>query len=98
MSIVIGALEIELHFPSATSLKEKRSLLRPLIDSSRTRYRVAVAEVGFQDLHQRALVEVAAVASSARVVTEELDAVERLCWAAPGTEVISCRRWWADDE
>ncbi len=95
---MIGALEIELHFPSSRSLKEKRALLRPLIDSSRSRYRVAIAEVGFQDLHQRALLEVAAVASAHHVVTEELDAVERLVWASPGTEVVSCRRWWSDGE
>jgi uncharacterized protein YlxP (DUF503 family) len=95
---LIGVLEMEVHFPSAHSLKEKRALLRPIIDSSRTRYRVAIAEVGFQDLHQRALVEVAAVAGSGHVVTEQLDAVERLVWSSPGTEVVSARRWWSDGE
>ncbi len=95
---MIGALEIELHFPSSRSLKEKRALLRPIIDASRTRYRVAIAETGFQDLHQRALVEVAAVASVEHVVTEELDAVERLVWSSPGLEVVSARRWWSDGE
>lgn len=93
---MVGALEIELHFPSARSLKEKRSLLRPIIDSSRTRYRVAIAEIGYQDLHQRALIEVAAVAAAEHVVTEELDAVERLIWGAPGLEVVMTRRYWAE--
>jgi uncharacterized protein YlxP (DUF503 family) len=95
---MIGALEIELHFPSCRSLKEKRALLRPIIDSSRARYRVAIAEVDYQDLHQRTVLEVAAVASVAKVVTEELDAVERLVWASPGLEVVSSRRWWSDGE
>lgn len=94
---MIGALEIELHIPQARSLKEKRSVLRPLIESSRSRYRVAIAEVGFQELHQRAVLEVAAVASAAHVVTEELDAVERLVWSSPGLEVVSTRRWWSED-
>lgn len=93
-----GVLEIELHLPGVRSLKEKRGLVRPIIDSSRSRYRVAIAEVGHQELHQRALIEVAAVASAAHVVTEELDAVERLAWSSPGVEVVSCRRWWADGE
>ncbi|MGO9558103.1 MAG: DUF503 domain-containing protein [Acidimicrobiales bacterium] len=95
---MIGALEIELHFPAVRSLKEKRSLLRPIIDASRSRYRVAIAEVGHQDLHQRALIEVAAVASAAHVVTEELDAVERLVWSSPGLEVVAARRWWSDSD
>ncbi|MGO9196372.1 MAG: DUF503 domain-containing protein [Acidimicrobiales bacterium] len=95
---MIGALEIELHFPAARSLKEKRSLLRPIIDTSRSRYRVAIAEIGHQDLHQRALLEVAAVAAAAHVITAELDAVERLVWSSPGLEVVSARRWWSDGE
>ncbi len=95
---MIGALEIELHFPSCRSLKEKRALLRPIVDSSRARYRVAIAEVGYQDLHQRTLLEVAAVAAAAKVVTDELDAVERLVWSSPGLEVVSSRRWWSDAE
>jgi uncharacterized protein YlxP (DUF503 family) len=93
---MIGALEIELHFPAARSLKDKRALLRPIIDSSRTRFRVAIAEIGYQDLHQRALLEVAAVAAAERVVTEELDAVERLVWSSPGLEVVGSRRYWAE--
>ncbi|MHB8244594.1 MAG: DUF503 domain-containing protein [Acidimicrobiales bacterium] len=94
---MIGVLEIELHFPGARSLKEKRALLRPVIDGSRARYRVVVAEVGYQELHQRALVEVVAVAAAGHVVTDELDAVERLVWSSPGLEVVSARRWWAED-
>ena len=95
---VIGALEIELHLPAVRSLKEKRAVLRPIIESSRSRYRVAIAETGYQDLHQRAVIEVAAVASAGRVVTEELDAVERLVWSSPGVEVIASRRWWSEEE
>jgi uncharacterized protein YlxP (DUF503 family) len=95
---MIGALEIELHFPASRSLKEKRALLRPIIDASRTRYRVAIAEVAYQDLHQRALLEVAAVASAGHVVTDELDAVERLVWSSPGLEVVAARRWWSEGE
>ncbi|HET9093205.1 MAG TPA: DUF503 domain-containing protein [Acidimicrobiales bacterium] len=95
---MIGALEIELHLPAARSLKEKRAVLRPIIESSRSRYRVAIAETGYQDLHQRAVIEVAAVSSAARVVTDELDAVERLVWSSPGIEVIASRRWWSDGE
>lgn len=94
---MIGVLEVELHFPAARSLKEKRSLLRPVVESSRSRYRVAIAEVGYQELHQRAIVEVAAVASAAHVVTEVLDAVERLVWSSPGLEVTSTRRWWPEE-
>jgi uncharacterized protein YlxP (DUF503 family) len=89
---------VELHLPEARSLKDKRASLRPILDLSRRRYRVAIAEVGHQDLHRRAALEVAAVASSQRVVTEVLDAVERLIWAGTGIEVLEARRGYYEDD
>ena len=95
---MVGALRIELRIPAAHSLKEKRATLRPILDSARARYRVAIAEVDFQDLHQRAALEVAAVASSEHVVIEILDAVERLVWSAPDAEVVEITRRWLEDD
>ncbi|MGO9582151.1 MAG: DUF503 domain-containing protein [Acidimicrobiales bacterium] len=95
---MIGALVVELHFPACRSLKEKRSLLRPVIDGAGSRFAVAVAEADFQDLHQRSIVEVAAAAACERVVTETLDAVERFIWSLPGLEVVGARRRWLEDD
>jgi uncharacterized protein len=94
---VVGVLSVELHIPEARSLKEKRATIRPIIESARSRYRVAISEVGFQELHQRTLIEVAAVASAEHVVSETLDAVERLVWSAAGAEVVRCSRGWFED-
>jgi hypothetical protein len=79
-------------------LKEKRAAIRPILEASRSRYRVAIAEVGFQELHQRALLEVAAVASVEHVVIETLDAVERLIWSFGGAEVVEARRRWLESD
>jgi uncharacterized protein YlxP (DUF503 family) len=95
---VIGALIVELHFPACRSLKDKRAVLRPVIDGARSRFSVAVAEAGYQDLHQRSVVEVAAAASEEHVVTESLDAVERYICSLPGLEVVQARRRWLEDE
>ncbi len=93
---MVGVLEIELHFPACRSLKEKRAVLRPITDRVRSRYRVTIAEVAHQELHQRALLEVAAAASAEHVVREELEAVERLIWSSPGLEVGASRLWWPE--
>ncbi|MHB1771289.1 MAG: DUF503 domain-containing protein [Acidimicrobiales bacterium] len=96
-SDMVGVLLVELHIPTARSLKEKRAAIRPILDVARTRYRVAISEVGYQDLHQRAMLEVAAVASAQHVVTETLDAVERLVWSMPAAEVVATSRRWLED-
>jgi uncharacterized protein YlxP (DUF503 family) len=95
---VIGALVVELHFPACRSLKDKRAVVRPIIDGARSRFAVAVAEADFQDLHQRSVIEVAAAAASERVVTETLDAVERFIWSLPGLEVVGATRRWLEED
>ncbi|MGO8874309.1 MAG: DUF503 domain-containing protein [Acidimicrobiales bacterium] len=95
---MVGVLVVELHMPAARSLKEKRATIRPILDTARSRYRVAISEVDYQDLHQRARLEIAAVASAEHVVTETLDAVERLIWSAAGAEIVSSSRRWLEDD
>ena len=74
------------------SLKEKRSVVRPVVAELRRRYAVAAAEVGDAGLHRRVQVGVAAVASDAVHVTEVLDACERLIAERPEVQLLSVRR------
>ncbi len=89
-----ATLEVDLRLPHSTSLKDKRAVLRSVLDGARNRYRVASAEVGHQDLRQRALVGFAAVAGTPSHVTEVLDEVERFVWSFPDVEVITTDRTW----
>ncbi len=45
---------IELHIPTANSLKAKRQVIKRLVQRLRNRFNVSVSEVGCQDLWQRA--------------------------------------------
>jgi len=78
-------------------LKEKRAVIKPILEGARRRYQVAAAEVAFQDQWQRAAVGVAAVAADAGHVTHVLDQVERFVWSFPEVEVLACVRGWADE-
>ncbi len=94
----VAALSIELHLPASHSLKDKRAVIRPILDGCRHRFGVAAAEVGWQDLRQRSALGVTAVSSSVPQVTDVLDAVERFVWSFPEVEVIGCRREWMECE
>jgi uncharacterized protein YlxP (DUF503 family) len=61
--MVVGLLTLDLHFPGARSLKDKRQALRSLEGRLRSRFNVAVAEVEHQDLWQRARLAVVSVNS-----------------------------------
>ena len=59
--MVIGLLMLDLHFPGARSLKDKRQALRSLETRIKNRFNVSVAEVEHQDLWQRARLAVVTV-------------------------------------
>ena len=61
--MTVALLSIELHLPMAQSLKDKRMVLRRLKDRLGA-LNVAIAEVGHQDLWQRAELGVVTVATS----------------------------------
>jgi uncharacterized protein YlxP (DUF503 family) len=88
----IGTLEFDLLLGDVHSLKEKRSLVRPLIAEVKRMYGVSVAEVDHLDLHRRAAIGVAVVAPDRAHVVEQLDTVERRVAYHPEVELLSARR------
>jgi uncharacterized protein YlxP (DUF503 family) len=88
----IGSLELDVLLGDVHSLKEKRSVVRPLVAELRRRFEVSVAESGHLDLHRRALVGVAVVAPDAAHCGEVLDACERLVAGRPEVELIAAHR------
>lgn len=73
----VAAIRIEMHIGSAQSLKEKRSVLRPMIEGLRRSISASVAEVDHQNTWQRSAIGVALVASEARHLDSLVDRVRR---------------------
>ena len=88
----VGSLELDVLLGDVHSLKEKRALIRPVLAELRRRFEVAVAEVGHQDLHRRAIIGVAVVAGEAAHVGEVLDQCERLVAARPEFDLLGAHR------
>jgi len=63
--MIVGACTIQLYLPGAHSLKDKRSVIRPLLNQLRRRFEVAAAEVDHQDLWQSAEIAIVTVANEA---------------------------------
>jgi hypothetical protein len=73
----VGVLRISLHIPHARSLKEKRSVVRRFRDRVRARFEVSIAEVGAQNLLQRAVFGVSVVSADSKVCDSILAQVAR---------------------
>jgi hypothetical protein len=89
---------LDVHLPGCRSLKEKRSVLRPILEKLQRRFGVSAAEVDHQDLWQRAGLGVAVVSGSGGVLSQLLDDVERFVWAQPEIEVLDVSRHWLETD
>ena len=63
--MVIGACTIELDLPGLNSLKEKRSVLKPLLARLHKEFNVSAAEVALHDAWQSSTIGVSTVSTSA---------------------------------
>lgn len=86
----IGVARFELYIPSSSSLKDKRQVLRPVIDVVRRKLNVSISEVDYQDLWQRAALGVACASGSPAQCRRVLQEVEKAIGRAAldGGEIV----------
>jgi uncharacterized protein len=84
-----GIARVDLYLPGVDSLKGKRALLRRAQASLASELGVSVAEVGGQDLWQRAVLGVAVAASTSTGVDRVLDRVAAVVERDPRVEVLA---------
>jgi uncharacterized protein len=87
----IGWIEFDVLLGDVRSLKQKRSVIRPVIAELQRKFSVSAAETGSHDLHRRAGIGIAMVSSDRSHAVDVLDAAERLVAAHPEFELLSAR-------
>lgn len=75
--MIIGVLTVDLHLGEASSLKDKRKVIKSVIDRIKNRFNVSVAEVGEQDAWQRSVIGIAFISCEQTHVHQVLAAVVR---------------------
>ena len=100
VAVYVAALTLDVRLGDVRSLKQKRSVVRPLVAELRRRYPGAsVAETGHLDLHRRAEIGVAVVSVTAAHAAEVLTECERTVAGHPEVELLSARqRLFSEEE
>ncbi|MGH7256345.1 MAG: DUF503 domain-containing protein [Nitrospirales bacterium] len=86
--MVVGLCTVELYIPDGHSLKAKRQVLLSLKDRLHGKFNVSVAEVGDQELWQKAVLGIACVANEGAHVNEVLSQVLNLIRSVPTIEMV----------
>jgi uncharacterized protein YlxP (DUF503 family) len=93
-SVHIALVTVELFIPLAHSLKEKRSVVRSLRDRLRGHFNASVAEFGYRDKWQRALIGVCMLNWDKRKLEADMARVRQLCEEMPRIEIVDISQEW----
>jgi len=94
----VGTLRIDVLLGDVRSLKQKRSVVRPLVTDLRRRFEVGVSEVGHLDLHRRAEIGIVTTANELAHCRQVLDSCECAIRDRPEIEVLSTRQRLFNEE
>ena len=92
----VGVLTLELRLDHSHSLKEKRHAVQSLKERLRRKFNVAVAEIEYQDLWQRAVVAAVTVSSDHNRAAQVLQSVEQEAAALLGPGLVSAAVEWLE--
>jgi uncharacterized protein len=90
----IGVLTLELRLENSHSLKDKRHVVASLKERLRNKFNVAVAEIAYQDLWQRAAVAAVTVSSDHTHAEKVLRGVEDEAAALLGPDLAEATVEW----
>jgi hypothetical protein len=84
--------KLTFYIPHAASLKDKRQVCRSLVDKTRQRFNVSVAEVDTQDIHQTLTIGIAVVSGDATHAERSLDEIIRFMERHADAELTGVER------
>ena len=87
-AMAVAVVQARLLVPGCRSLKDKRSVVRGLVERARQKFNASVAEVGAQDLLQRADLGAAFVSNDRRHLAAEAEALLGYFAGCPDVQVI----------
>ena len=76
--MIVGCGTITFRLHDCHSLKGKRKILKSIIARTRNHFNVSVAEVGYQDVYQRAVIGFSLVGNDQRVINAKMDKILNL--------------------
>lgn len=89
--MIVGVCTVELFIPEGHSLKGKRQVLQGLKNRLREKFNLSVAEVGEQDLWQKAILGLACVANESVHVNQVLEQALNMIRGIPTIELVRSR-------
>jgi uncharacterized protein YlxP (DUF503 family) len=86
--MVVAVLTVDLYIHGASSLKDKRTVIRGIKDRIGKKFNVSIAELDFQDKWQRAQLGIAQVGNDFNYIEKNMNTIFKILDSNGLTEVI----------
>lgn len=86
--MVIGFGTITFRLNDCHGLKEKRKIIKSIISRSKNGFNASIAEVDFNDVHQRAKIGFALVGNNRRTINSQIDKLHEFIYKTALAEII----------
>lgn len=73
--MIVGTCEIDLFIFESNSLKDKRQVVKSLIQRIKSRFNVSISEIDYLDLWNRSLIGVAVVSNNKAICESSIDKI-----------------------
>ncbi len=77
-NMIVAVLTVDLYLPGATSLKDKRTILRRIKDRVGKKFNISIAEIDFLDKWQRARLGIAQVGNDYKYLEKSINTVFKI--------------------
>lgn len=85
---MILLMECEFFIPAASSLKDKRAVLKSMMTRAKQKFNVSAAEIDHQDVWQRTRIAFVTISSSREIAEKEMAHVLRFLESNPSWECM----------
>lgn len=92
--MLVGTLYIQVYIPGATSLKDKRQVVKSMIKRMQNTFNISIAELHNEDLWQKANLGVAIVGDNREYLQRQLQLVINFLDSEPRWEVTRVDEDW----
>lgn len=90
--MILGICTCEIFIFNANSLKSKRSVIKSIINKSKNRFNISIAEVGENDKWQKSVIAFSTISNDKKIVEESMEKVIDFFDSYSEIEIINITR------
>lgn len=90
--MIIGICTCEIFIFNANSLKSKRSVVKSIIEKSKNKFNISIAEVGENDKWQKSIIAFSTISNDQKIVEETIEKVINFFDSYSEIEIINIKR------